>query len=118
MIKVYQTQFNDKSTGTRSNSFRAAMASVIGRPLESVPPFEAYPENWHDVLTEFLLKNQIDLTIHDKMPAKGYCIVSGKTEKDGSAHACVYFNGQFFHDPHPNRIGVFTPESFMSLSFK
>ena len=90
--------------------FRACVASILERPVESVPNFVrknqtdeelwklhnswAANENFRYVLI-FLEKNRWDVL--DNI----FCIASGKSPRGEHYHAVVWHNG-IIHDPHPS----------------
>lgn len=57
---------------------------------------------------------RLDCTYRDA--PRGFAIASGKSPRlDTVQHACVYLDGDLWHDPHPSRAGLESVESFEIL---
>lgn len=87
------------------NCLQAAVASVLGLPLETVPHFAAFV--WWSAAMEFwargrgmVVRHEDTTTIPDRL-----CIAGGKSPR-GVDHACVADGGRVVWDPHPSRDGL------------
>ena len=116
---------HDPDNGVIGDCLRAALASLLGLPLEQVPHF--LKEHWGDfeavkeALNQFLTKRGLMLLVlpypHSvnmlQAEAKStgadcYHLIFG-VDHDGDRHACVGRNGQIVHDPHPLKRGFANP---------
>jgi hypothetical protein len=113
-VEVSQTILHDPSlTEEQINSGRypvgncmqAAVASVLGFPLDAVPHFGQFMwwpqalELWLRGLG-FTLKGDRTDTIPDRL-----CVVGGQSPR-GVKHMVVGYSGEIVWDPHPSRAGL------------
>lgn len=117
---VVQTSFKDDSDGSRGNCFQACVATILGFPLQGVPEFSRafYKDTWMDDVQTWLafyglrLEDFTRLVVRtDPQPIdlgiqNSYYIVSGPSTRGDWAHACVGFQGEIVHDPHPDKGGL------------
>lgn len=100
--------------GEVGNCFQAAIASVIGWPLDAVPHFALLGEDhWWDCAQAwldqqgFLMEYQSDTFKEQSITPMPRCILSGPSPR-GFSHAVVgdSATGGILHDPHPSRAGL------------
>lgn len=111
MRPVFQTKFSDLSLGVHGNCLAAALASLLGIPLDRVPKFEVE----FDIDTPFWEIEQMfrrcceqnGFYYHGRKPPpcpkdNRYYIGSFKVpETDRLVHAVIIRNGKIIHDPRP-----------------
>jgi hypothetical protein len=102
-----------------SNAMQAALATVLGLPLNAVPHFA--DEGWWDVLNTWLIERHgvtmISCTAGDWEVPRILHLSQGLTMR-GTPHVVVGFGGQLLHDPHPSGVGlstVLSHELFVSV---
>jgi hypothetical protein len=110
MTPVTQTILH--SENTRGNCLQAAVASLLDKPIEDVPHFITYGENWFVALILFMRDYGYEYKgtgsaekIAEAKGIDGYVIAAGKSPR-GVSHAVIYKGGEMVHDPHPSRAGV------------
>lgn len=107
MIPIKQTIFG-ANPDNPGNCMQACVASILERPLDTVPNFVAdVSDEWFQHMSEWLLReadmyvvciaHNPDLTTH------GYTMLLGQTRR-GHPHSIVAYNGEPIHDPHPDNI--------------
>lgn len=109
---------HDPERGMIGDCFRAALASLLGLPLASVPHF--MKKHWPDELEakravgRFLSNKGLILlevkpvdfkSLHFLGHGDCYHLIFG-IDHEGDGHACVGLNGRIVHDPHPLRRGM------------
>jgi len=107
MTPVYQSQDND--------CLRAAVASLLGLEIGSVPHFveESGPECWV-TLCKWCGSHGIDLEMHYDSDPGILCIAAGLGPR-GRRHIVVWHKG-LVHDPHPSGAGlVGAPDYYATL---
>lgn len=97
------------------NCFPACLASILERPLETIPEFKG--EEWQARYADWLRELGLSL-ITIRLPdgiensnaearryyLPGYCILAVQSPRlDGHLHAVVARDGEIVHDPHPMR---------------
>lgn len=123
MIPIHQTRF-----GKDGNCFQACLASVLERPLESVPDFCQEPGDgaWWDLCRHWLREQGFIGVLlypddsdprHLEATLSGLIhIASGKTIRSSSLlHATVWFGGKLVFDPHPKKHGLARVEDTIFL---
>jgi hypothetical protein len=113
--EVTQTILYDpemQKLGVYGNCLQAAVASLLDRPLDSVPHFSLFL--WWNGALELWARGE-DLTVHtkdtDTIPERR-CIVGGKSPR-GVAHVVIGEGGKVAWDPHPSRAGLTTVTDVM-----
>lgn len=105
MKPVDQTIFSVPGV-SRGNCQQAAVASILGLPLEQVPNFNDCMEGFWQGYENFLLsKGFIDVRLPGNHVPECFYLAYGKSAR-GVLHACVYRDGHLAHDPHPSRAGL------------
>ncbi len=101
MIPVDQTAFGFPD----GNCMSAAVASVLERPIETVPHFGDV--GWQQHLGDWLAPGGIIPVVSEGWPDdyNGYGVGLGMGPR-GLQHAVVVENGQLVHDPHYSRAGL------------
>lgn len=116
---------HDPNNGVIGDCLRAALASLLGLPLQQVPHF--LKEHWgnvqatEDALNRFLSKRGLMMLplpyaafsqlLKAQAQSTGsdcYHLIFG-VDHEGDRHACVGRNGQIVHDPHPLKRGFANP---------
>ena len=112
---VDQTIFATKENiecGVFGNCMQAAIASLFGKPLDSVPNFAAF-QCWSCAIR--LWASGLGLNFcgnRDKNnPPEGLCIITGKSPR-GYGHVCLFQDGQIIFDPHPSRDGLISIDGY------
>ena len=97
----------DSTTG---NCFTACVASILELPLNAVPHFVLYGDEWWDVFLTWLAELGLSATFYtsgDDYVPPGWTIAGGPSKRfAGKMHACVALDGVVVHDPHPSRDGL------------
>lgn len=101
MIPVDQTLFGLPN----GNCMSAAVASVLERPIETLPHFGG--GNWLEKLRRWSAPRGLVPLQTPVWPAEydGYGVGLGLGPR-GLNHAVVVHNGQLVHDPHYSRAGL------------
>jgi hypothetical protein len=114
MTPQRQTIFSDDEKGTKGNCFTACIASIMDLPINEVPHFASYGQDWFKVFWEFLKDKPFEMNgtwSVQSMPnwkeefngIDGYVIVGGESPRGvKGGHAVIYKNGEPFFDPHPS----------------
>lgn len=90
--------------GEDGTCFRACIASILEVPEKRVPDFGAFgnDECWWKDIQDWLGK--ADLRYRripiDGVKPSGWSTIEGVSPR-GGLHACVAFDGELIHDPHP-----------------
>jgi hypothetical protein len=91
---------------SRGNCQQAAVASLLGLPLNDVPNFiEAAQGFWPSYHAFLKSKGLVDIELPKNHVPDCYYLAYGPSAR-GVSHACVYFEGRLAHDPHPSRGGL------------
>lgn len=122
------TKINQSILGANGDCFRACISSLLDiENIECVPHFvKLFPENSTTGASIWLLK-YFDLYLFPMLcyqgnilpkqdeiywknkpifyPVNQHYIVSGYTERN-THHACIGYNGEIVHDPHPLSTGL------------
>ncbi len=91
--------------GEDGTCFRACIASILEVPESRVPDFGSASEDeerWWDDIQSWLAKRGLS---YSRVPVDGvrpigYTTIEGVSPR-GGLHACVAYNGELVHDPHP-----------------
>jgi len=104
-LGVTQTLLAGREDGVPGNCVQAAIATLLGEPIDAVPHFLLWLE-WNHVMVEWLAEKgwRIYCRFTDTIPDER-CIVAGVSPR-GVAHVCVAENGRIVWDPHPSRDGL------------
>lgn len=102
MIPVDQTFFVGDESGVSGNCLQAVFASVLEKPLYSVPHFVEF-EDWIGALYLYLDGRKLDLRVYHTDP--GVESIAVGMSPRGVRHAIVWNQGMV-HDPHPSREGL------------
>jgi hypothetical protein len=106
------TPIDQDKFGARGNCEQAALASVLGLPLDGVPDFHAAP-HFARAYQEFLAGlGFVAVVLPPDRAPDCYCVAVGPNKANGHEHACVYRAGKLVHDPHPGRHGLARVEEF------
>jgi len=89
----------------------AALASVLGEPLERMPDLAA--PDWLPVLAAFLEPYGLCPLI-SSVPVDGFSIACGVGPR-GNLHAVVAEGDEITHDPHPDRTGLVNVHYYVVL---
>ena len=113
MIPQKQTIFTDVQNDIKGNCFTACLASLLDIPIEQVPYFPPYEDDWFDIFLSFLETNNFEFKgIFDISTTPqwkefkgidGYVIVGGKSPRNvNNHHGVIYKLGEPYFDPHPD----------------
>lgn len=106
MNGVTQTIFAD-TPGRMGNCLQAAVATILGLPLNHVPHFVELDESWSEALAAFANRHGYATVWTDgerKTPTTG--LAFGPTTRNRDiVHAVAVIDGQVW-DPHPSRAGL------------
>lgn len=105
---ILHGQFEDKE----GNCTQAAVATLLGLPLDDVPDFNNIHKDkphsgwfWNHLRTFFLSKGYHLETMGGRRSFSGLYMASGPTIR-GTQHIVVMHDGALYHDPHPSRAGI------------
>lgn len=104
--QVTQTLLAGRDDGVPGNCVQAAVASLLGLPIEAVPHFLLW-EQWNYVRASWLEERGYALTCTQtqELPPLGRCIAAGMSPR-GIRHVCVAEDGRIAWDPHPSGDGL------------
>lgn len=103
------------------NCFAACLATLLGLYIEEVPEFQWGPDGELDgdrwwQRTRAWLKDRgialIQLDLEDRpgmlhmLPYGLPMMVGGQSHRGDFLHSVIYMNGDLWHDPHPDGIGL------------
>jgi hypothetical protein len=90
----------------KGNCQQAAVASILGLPLDQVPNFNDQPEGFWPSYYRFLRKlGLVDVQLPANYAPPCFYLAYGPSPR-GVSHAVVYREGYLAHDPHPSRAGI------------
>jgi len=107
-------------TSTHGNCLSACVASILELSLADVPWFSLAGEQWWDVLAAWVRTRGLGVTYYvplgEMHAPRGYSIVGGASPRfPGATHACVAYDGNVVHDPHPSRVGLTNIKDFIVI---
>lgn len=110
-------------TGKRGDCWRAALASLLGLPLEDVPDFVNDPDfapRWLEESQEFVAAARPGFELRELPPefaALGEVVIAvGPSPRlEASAHAVLVDAGALVHDPHPDGTGIPSIDYILAL---
>lgn len=118
MRLVDQSILHDPDNGKYGDCFRACIASVFERPIESIPHFnrdvtgeeqDRAINEWLAPLGFYLQPMNVDADYFFYMRkthgVKQVHLIFGNTER-GTYHSVVGVSGEIVHDPHPSKTGL------------
>lgn len=100
---LFESELQER--GIYGNCLQAAVASLLGLPLDAVPHFSTFAW-WPQALNLWAHGRQLKVCGErtDTIPDRR-CIVGGKSPR-AVAHVVVGNHGQVVWDPHPSRDGL------------
>jgi len=106
MRQITQTVLaTDNEPGVFGNCVQAAVASLMGMPLEAVPHFVAFTW-WEGALKLWIRGHGMDVTWQKAPPIpQERALLLGKSPR-GYGHAVVSEGGAIVWDPHPSGDGL------------
>lgn len=110
---VDQTTFYDPDQPGKGNCTEAAVASILGLPLDDVPNFradgaEAY-KFWSSFRRFIRSRGYEPIMLPGNHMHDALYLASGPSPR-GVNHMVVMRAGKMIHDPHPSRAGIGTVE--------
>lgn len=114
MRGVTQTILHNDPEGRTGNCLQAALATLVGVPLERVPHFAEH-EDWAERMVAW-----VDLAAGCAVRWKvvGTYVARGigvGMSPRGVKHAVVVVDGEIVWDPHPSRAGLDVLHGYMAL---
>lgn len=107
---VTQTILAGDPSGRLGNCLQAAVASLLGLPLDGVPHFAESPGDWVAEMVQFAREHGHHIVWRGNGDRPDFGLVFGPTVRSAElTHAVAVRNGQVW-DPHPSRAGL-TAES-------
>lgn len=107
MKPVLQTKFatpaSDREGGEHlGNCMQASVASILELPLEDVPHFAAFAEDWWPKLRDWLDERGFMLVVAEpELQQRGFCLAIGQSPRGPYNHVVVFEDGELAHDPNP-----------------
>jgi hypothetical protein len=98
MIPIHQTRTQEEF----ANCLQACVASYFEFPLENVPNFMLFKDNWWDALHWYFFSLGYDIGHINKLPPEDgkYYIVSEEFgDNYNYSHAVIWKDGKIVHDP-------------------
>ncbi len=125
MRKLIQTRFGDfdydqnEAVDTRDNSYATVIACFLNlnSPEDCLQIQEYFTEKENDAVWLLMLGLWLEERGYDWGSLDGhkydnsYYIVVGESLR-GTTHACIYKNGELWHDPHPDNTGLLSEEFY------
>lgn len=106
---IDQTTFHDPADPGSGNCTEAAVASLLGLPLDAVPRFRgAGPEahDFWDAFKRFFAERGLEVVrFNGELIFDSLYLASGPSAR-GCDHMVVMRDGNLAHDPHPSRAGL------------
>lgn len=107
--EVTQTIIVGDASGRQGNCLAAAVASLLGLPLDEVPHF-AEADDWWGAMASFARTHGYAIDRADEPPKFG--LAFGPSPR-GVTHAVVILNGETAWDPHPSRAGLLSASMYV-----
>lgn len=117
MIPLTQTLFSDPENHLRGNCLQTCIASILELPLEKVPHFVSFGDEWFTKLWEWFQEYgmmPIFVTPKDQHKAVGFTVGTGPGPR-GFRHAVVCYDREIVHDPHPSRAGLTSIDEWLTF---
>jgi hypothetical protein len=108
--RVTPERIDQTVLGPKGNCNSACLAMLLGLRIEDVPNFND-SSDYNGAMQDFLAGHGYGIltfpigAIELRAFHKGYGIAAGESPR-GHNHAVLYFDGELWHDPHPDRSGV------------
>jgi hypothetical protein len=107
---VTQTIFAGDQSGRLGNCLQAAIATLLGLPLEEVPHFAECPWDWVHEMVGFAREHGYQIVWRTGGDRPTFGLVFGPSVRSAdTTHAVAVVDGEVW-DPHPSRAGL-TAES-------
>jgi hypothetical protein len=117
VIPVTQTIPYEAGSVVNGNCLQAAVASIYELPIEAVPHFLQFGEQWGEALQMYVRSTGHELLKLGDEPTGGEVVMAFGRSPRGVGHAVVWQDGAIVHDPHPSRDGlVGFPAEFWSIT--
>lgn len=105
---ITQTIVAGREDGVPGNCMQAAVATLLGVPLDAVPHFVLF-DDWRTATRQWLDERGLVWTCfkpHESgaLPDQR-CIAAGESPR-GVGHVCIVEHGEIAWDPHPSRDGL------------
>ena len=108
---ITQDKYYEPEKGLYGNCQQAALASLLGLPLEDVPNFmEAEGGFWSSFWKFVLGRGYAIIELSGPRHFNCHHLAYGPSPR-GCGHAVVYRSGQLVWDPHPSRAGILEVET-------
>lgn len=101
--------------GRMGNCLQAAVATLLGLPLDAVPHFVELDESWSEALAEFARQHGYATVWTDGLyPPPDFGLAFGPTVRSTDVvHAVAIVDGHVW-DPHPSRAGLTTASTYIA----
>lgn len=101
--------------GRQGNCLQAAVATLLGLPLDEVPHFVELDESWSEALADFAQWHGYATVWTDGHgPAPTLGLAFGPTVRDKDiVHAVALVDGRIW-DPHPTRAGLTSVSTYVA----
>lgn len=117
MIRVDQTIPYEAGSVVGGNCLQAAVASIYELPIEAVPHFIQFGDDWGKALQLYVHSTGHELLRLHHEPDDSEIVLAFGTSPRGVQHSVVWRDGYVMHDPHPSKSGlVGNPSSFWSIT--
>ena len=104
MHRVTQSILHGDPSGRPGDCLRAAVASLLELPLDSVPHFIEW-DDWDERLRDFCIAHGYQPILRGRDAHVAYGMAWGPSER-GVRHAVCWIDGAIAWDPHPSRAGL------------
>lgn len=105
--------------GVMGNCWQAAIASLVGAPLDDVPHFvqidEDTGQDYLALTQDWLAERGLQLHSSARPTNPNEIYLVGGQSLRGFFHCVLYRNGELYHDPHPDRTGIVKPSMTLRL---
>jgi hypothetical protein len=107
-VKHY-TQTRIHSEQQNGDCWATAIECILDLPLGTLPRWENNDTSYWQTVMTFLAHHyglwcqRVDASAHSMLHPVGFHIINGDSPRfAGLGHSVVGFDGDFFHDPHPD----------------